>query len=52
MKDVRGDQYAVVPVAVYGNRAVEDALQEMADLCKKNGFRVVGGAEMGRAAFT
>ena len=46
MKDVRGDNTPVVPVAVYGNRAVEDALQEMADLCKKNGFRVVGGAEM------
>lgn len=46
MKDIRGDNTPVVPVAVYGNRAVEDALQEMADLCKKNGFRVVGGAEM------
>ena len=46
MKDIRGSGTPAVPVAVYGNRAVEDALQEMADLCRKNGFRIVGGAEM------
>ena len=33
-------------VAVYGNRAVEDALLEMSDLCLNRGFTVVGGAEM------
>ena len=32
--------------AVYGNRAVEDALLEMSDLCLNRGFTVVGGAEM------
>lgn len=31
---------------VYGNRAVEDALLEMSDLCLNRGFKVVGGAEM------
>lgn len=46
MKDIHGKGTPLVPVAVFGNRAVDDALQEMADLAKKNGFRVVGGAEM------
>lgn len=33
-------------VAVYGNRAVDDALLEMADGMKARGFRVAGGCEM------
>ena len=37
---------SAVLVAVYGNRAVEDALLEMSDLCLNRGFKVVGGAEM------
>ena len=33
-------------VAVYGNRAVDDALIEMSDLARRQGFRTVGGCEM------
>jgi len=46
MTHLKGSGTPCVPVAVFGNRAVDDALIEMSDLCKKQGFVTVGGAEM------
>lgn len=46
MKCVKGNNTPCVPVAVYGNRAVDDALLEMSELAGKYGFRTVGGIEM------
>ena len=46
MNDVHGNGATAVLVAVYGNRAVDDALLEMSDLCKERGLRTVGGCEM------
>ena len=46
MQGIRGARTPAVLVAVYGNRAVEDALMEMSDLAREKGFRTVGGAEM------
>ena len=46
MNYVHGNGAKAVLVAVYGNRAVEDALLEMSDLCLNRGFKVVGGAGM------
>lgn len=41
-----GHGAAAVPVAVFGNRAVDDALLEMSELLKGLGFVTVAGAEM------
>ena len=41
---IQGGNARVVAVAVYGNRAYDDALLELCDLCTKQGFRVVGAA--------
>jgi predicted Fe-Mo cluster-binding NifX family protein/Fe-S-cluster-containing hydrogenase component 2 len=41
---VRGVDTPVVAVVVYGNRAYDDALLELCDLCSAQGFRVVGAA--------
>lgn len=46
MAAIHGEGTPAVQVAVYGNRAVEDALVEMSDLCQRQGFRTVGGCEM------
>ena len=46
MDGMRGDRTPAVMVAVYGNRAVDDALIEMSDLARRQGFRTVGGCEM------
>ncbi len=46
MAGIRGKNTNAVMVAVYGNRAVDDALIEMSDLARANGFRTVGGAEL------
>lgn len=46
MQDIHGSRTPAVMVAVYGNRAVDDALMEMSDLAVKSGFRTVGGCEM------
>lgn len=46
MENIIGDKTPAVMVAVYGNRAVEDALIEMSDLCARKGFVTVGGCEM------
>lgn len=40
----KGRNTPVVVVAVYGNRAYEDALIEMSDILKSNGFKVIGAA--------
>lgn len=46
MKQVRGKGTPCVHVAVYGNRAVDDALLEMSDVAKEAGFITVGGCEI------
>lgn len=42
---LHGNGAKAVLIAVYGNRLVEDALVEMEDLLKAQGFRVVAGVE-------
>ena len=46
MAGLEGCGANAVMVAVYGNRAVDDALLEMSDLCADRGFKTVGGIEM------
>lgn len=46
MKIISGDKMPCVPVAVFGNRAVDDALLEMSELAEKCGFVTVAGCEM------
>ena len=46
MKNISGDKTPCVPVAVFGNRAVDDALLEMSELAEKCGFVTVAGCEM------
>lgn len=46
MAGLSGSGTNAVMVAVFGNRAVDDALLEMSDLCAEKGFRTVGGIEM------
>ena len=46
MKIISGDKTPCVPVAVFGNRAVDDALLEMSELAGKYGFVTVAGCEM------
>ena len=46
MDNICGSMTPAVMVAVYGNRAVDDALIEMSDLARRQGFRTVGGCEM------
>ena len=46
MKQIKGKGSPCVPVAVYGNRAVDDALLEMSELAAKSGFVTVGGCEI------
>ena len=48
-----GDETPAVVVAVYGNRAYDNALMELADLAEKAGFKVVGAATLlGEHSFT
>jgi ferredoxin len=42
--NLRGDDTPAAAVVVYGNRAYDDALLELGDLCTAQGFRVVGAA--------
>lgn len=37
---------ALIPVAVYGNRAIDDALLELSDIGEKSGFVTVGGIKV------
>ena len=46
MDIIKGNNTPCVPVAVYGNRAVDDALLEMSDLAAKQGFVTVAGCSM------
>ena len=46
MKIISDDKTPCVPVAVFGNRAVDDALLEMSELAEKCGFVTVAGCEM------
>ena len=43
MEQINGNRTPCVLVAVYGNRAVDDALLEMQELSDKHGFITVGG---------
>ncbi len=42
LHSIKGNSYAI-PVVVYGNRAYEDALVELEDILKENGFKILGG---------
>ncbi len=41
---VQGSETPAVAVVVYGNRAYDDALLELCDLCTAQGFKVTGAA--------
>ena len=48
-----GNGAAVVPVVVYGNRHYDDALKELFDCCRKQGFTpVAAGAFLGEHSFS
>lgn len=50
---IKGDGAIGVPVAVYGNRAFDDALVELRDIMQGNGFRcVAAGAFIGEHSFS
>jgi NAD-dependent dihydropyrimidine dehydrogenase PreA subunit/flavodoxin len=52
-KSIKGNSASVVPVVVYGNRHYDDALIELYDLCREQGFRVVAaGAFLGEHSFS
>lgn len=42
IKKIKGSGTPAIAVAVYGNRAYEDALLELTDILKENGFAVAG----------
>lgn len=42
---VEGNGSKIIPIVVYGNRAQEDTLIEMADVAEKSGFQVIAGIE-------
>ena len=46
MKHIEGRNAPAIIVAVYGNRAADNALAEMKALCEKHGFIVTGACEM------
>lgn len=53
LKRIRGDGVPCAVVAVYGNRAYDDALAELEDIVTGQGFVVVGGgAFVGEHSFT
>ena len=45
LQHIRGNGAKAVAVAVYGNRAIDDALVEMEDLLENRGFSVIAGVE-------
>lgn len=52
-RGMKGYGTPIVALVVYGNRAYEDALLELCDLCEKQGFKVVGaGAFIGQHSFS
>ena len=53
LKSIRGNETAVFPVVVYGNRNFDDALAELCDLCDTQGFRCgAAAAFVGEHAFS
>ena len=44
ISSVKGDGQKAIAVVVYGNRDYDDALLELADLVKDQGFEIVGAA--------
>lgn len=53
LKELNGCGTPAVALVVYGNRAYDDALLELSDLCTKQGFRVIGaGAFVGQHSFS
>lgn len=46
LKLLKGNGATAVPAAVYGNRAFEDALLELADCLKEQGFSIGAGAAL------
>lgn len=44
LKKIIGKNTAVITVVVYGNRAYDDALLELNDICKNQGFKVIASA--------
>lgn len=52
IKTLKGDDTPAVLLAVYGNRAFDDALLELKDITSENGFKAVaGGAFIGVHSF-
>lgn len=52
-KTLQGNSTPTVIVAVYGNREYDDALVELCDLCKEQGFQVIAAAAfIGEHSFT
>jgi ferredoxin/flavodoxin len=50
---ITGNGAAVVPVVVYGNRHYDDALKELFNCCRKQGFKpVAAGAFLGEHSFS
>ena len=41
---LKGNGNPIMPIVVYGNRAYEDALLELCDLCTAQGFQLAGAA--------
>ncbi|MFA7174276.1 MAG: 4Fe-4S binding protein [Kiritimatiellia bacterium] len=53
LKAISGQNTPVIPIVVYGNRAYEDALLELSDLCEAQGFRTIAaGAFIGQHSFS
>ncbi len=53
LKEMKGNDTPAVALVVYGNRAYDDALLELSDLCTRQGFRVIGaGAFIGKHSFS
>lgn len=53
LRSISGRNTSVIPIVVYGNRAYEDALLELSDLCTAQGFRTIAaGAFIGMHSFS
>lgn len=50
---IKGNQAIGIPVVLYGNRNYDDALVELSDIMRKNGFKVMAaGAFIGEHSFS
>ncbi|MDD2598772.1 MAG: EFR1 family ferrodoxin [Kiritimatiellae bacterium] len=53
LKAISGQETSVIPIVVYGNRAFEDALLELSDLCEAQGFHTIAaGAFIAQHSFS